>query len=303
MAFESITAAHRFTFKENFALALQEATDRFSQTFTYQENVLGEQAKLIDLMGQSEARINAPDGGSTPDIEPSTEGVWMTPVRVDWGRLVKRETEIKAAIELKSIYNRDGAAAMARARNVLLRDAFFGPRRTGKTGTTLEAYSSSTAVNLVAVDYVPTGAPVNSGLTFDKILKGIALMIKNEVDLETDELYMAVGSEEEEDLWRDVKYLSSDYTNKLVVDEGLKKVKSFMGINFVRFQRLPTTGTSRRCPLYVKSGMHYGEPVPLETTMGRDPSKQFRVQLYAEQWIGATRSEDKKVVEIRTHRP
>lgn len=303
MAQEAITAAHRLTYQSNVDLAAQQKTAKFPDKFTFQPNMSGRQAKVIDLFGADEPIINGPRGGDTPHIEPKVDQVWMAPTQIEWGRLIEKEDAIKTVIALQSPYVQNGAASMARGKDNICVDAFFAPRIVGQDGTSTEAFSADTAINLVPVNYVPAGgAPANSGLTFGKIAKARTLLVKNEVDIESEELFCGIAADEEENLWNQTKYLSKDYRDKTVVDDTSKKVISFMGIEFVRFQRVKFvdgSSTIHRIPLWCKSGMHYGEFSPLETTIERNPQKKYRLHPYMELWAGATRSEDVKVVDIR----
>jgi hypothetical protein len=305
MAQEAITAAHRLEYKENVQLAIQQKTPKFPDRFTFQPNMSGRQAKIIDLFGADEPIINGPRGGDTPHIEPKVEQVWMKPDQLEWGRLIEKEDTIKTHIALQSPYVQNGAASIVRGKDDICAAAFFGPRIVGQDGTTTEAYVADTALNLVPVNYVPSGAAANSGLTFAKIAWGRTLMVTNEVDIESEDLFMAITGHEENDLYNQVQFLNKDYRERTVVDDKSKKVLSFMGIEFVRFQRLATVDGSpniTRAPLWCKSGMHFGEFDALETTIERNPQKKYRLHPYMETWVGATRSEDLKVVEIRCDR-
>jgi len=117
MAFEAVTAAHRLAYKENVQLAVQQKRSRFENYFTYQGNLTGRQMRVLELIGTTEARVDAERGGDTPHIEARIEDVWLRPRRLDWGRLIEKEDTIKAAIDYSSVSVQDGAAAIARGRD------------------------------------------------------------------------------------------------------------------------------------------------------------------------------------------
>lgn len=299
MAFEVITAAHRLAFKENVDLALQQKQSRVVDTFTYQSGMTGRNARLIQLIGTSEARRNPARGGETPDIPARVEDVWMQPECLDWGQTIEKEDSIKAVIDYKGYAVQTGTGAINRGRDNICVDAFFSARRTGQDGLTVEAWAGPT----VAHDYVASGGPVASGLTLDKIIRGVSLMAAAEVEVETDPLFCLVNNIQMENLFRMAQLQSADFRkeHRLVLDEGMKMVIEFFGVRFIRYQRLSTvTGqpNRRRVPLYARSGMHYGVFDELETSIERNVQKRYRLHPYMELWAGATRSEDAKVVAI-----
>lgn len=300
--YEAITEAHRLTYQENVKLAAQQMTAKFPDRFTFQPNMSGRQAKIIDLFGADEPIINGARGGDTPHIEPKTEQVWMSPTQAEWGRLIEKEDEIKTVISLQSPYVQTGAATMARAKDMICGDAFFAPRIVGRDGTQTEPYVADANINLVPVNFVPLGVAANSGLTFAKIARARTLFVKNEVDIESEQINCAIAAEEEENFYNQVPLLSKDFRDRTVVDDGNKRVVSFFGVEFVRYQRpkfVDGSTTIHRIPMWCKSGMHYGEFDPLKTSIERNIGKKNRLQAYMELWAGATRSEDIKVVDIR----
>lgn len=300
MAFEAVTAAHRLAYKENVQLAVQQKRSRFENYFTYQGNLTGRQMRMLELIGTTEARVDAERGGDTPHIEARIEDVWLRPRRLDWGRLIEKEDTIKAAIDYSSVSVQDGAAAIARGRDRIMAAAFFGPRIVGQDGSQApEAFNNPNGN--VPVNYVKTGSATNSGLTIPKLIRGLSILSAGEVDLEMDQACCAVSNIQMEDLYNSLQFTSKDFRDKAVFDDKERTVLSFMGITFVRWQGLPTvTGqpTQRRIPLWTKSGMHYGPFSDLETQIERNANKNYRLHPYMEIWCGATRSEDAKVVEI-----
>ncbi len=300
MGYSPITDAQRVGYQENVTLALQQKRSRYREYFTFQPNLKGRVALAIEVIGDEEAIIDGARGGDTPAIEGSVEDTWMKPRQLEWGKLVEKEDRVKNMTDYTSTYVQTGAAAIARGEDSILRQAFYGPRLVGQDGTSSEALTLTPDFNLVPVDYVAEGAAANSGLTVEKLNYALTLLAANEVDLERDIVAMAIGAKQENQLYNQLKYASKEFRDKAVLDEDRKQVASFGQISFVRDQRLPTNGAAkqRRCPLWVKSGMHYAEFDPLETNLDRNPQKKFRVQAYMEEWFGGTRGENGKVIYI-----
>lgn len=302
MAQEAITAAHRLTYQANVELALQQKTSKFPDRFTYQPGMKGRQAKVIDQFGPQKALRNVPRGSDTPHIEPSIEQVWMRPTQVVWGQVIEKEDEIKTLISLQSPYVQNGSLSVMREKDEICCEGFYAPRVVGQDGTQVEPYVPTAGVNMVPVDFVPTGVAANSGLTFAKVARARTLLVKNEVDIESEQIFCAIAADEEENFYNQVKLLSMDFREKTVVDDASKRVLSFFGVEFVRYQRIPFVDgstTIHRTPMWCKSGMHFGEFDPVSTIIERNPQKMYRLHPMIETWVGATRSEDKKVIDIR----
>lgn len=304
MAFEPVTALHRATFKDNFALACQQLQSRLRDYCTFQPDLKGEQARAIQLVAPRTAIIDGERLGDTPHVEGLREDVFIRPRRIEDGFLNEKEDNIKLVTDLTNSDLQGMAAAFERAVDSIIAQAFFGPRFVGKYGATAEAYSNPNG--FVAIDYVKSGAATNSGLTFAKIVRALSLLSRGEVDLERDTICCGYTNLQMEDLYNQAQFVSRDFRreNKLITDDVTKTVISFMGIEFVRIPAtlLPTVPgqpTHRRIPLWAKSGMHYGDFMPREVNLDRNPQKKYRLHAYGEQWFGATRSEDVKLVEVR----
>jgi hypothetical protein len=296
MAFEPISAAHRLTYNENVQLAVQQRTCRFEKAFTFQPNLKGRLARPIELFGAEEAIIDGESNGDTPHIATRVEDVFCRPRHIEYGKIIEKEDQIKAVIDYQSPTVQSGAATIMRGKDDIMGGAFFGPRLVGQDGTTVQAFVNPGGN--VPVNYVASGSAVNSGLTFDKIVRGQSVLAANEVDIETDEIFMGITNRQMENLYTMVQFLSKDYRDKTVINDAERTVISFMGCTFIRWQKFTVSAQIRRCPMWVKSGMHFGEFMPLETNIERNPQKKYRLHPYMETYVGATRSEDAKVVEI-----
>jgi hypothetical protein len=110
----------------NIQLALQEHNDQFTPFFTPITEQVGKQLRVLDLVGDSEAREDAPEGGPTPDIEVNHEPVWVRPKRFDWGKTLKVEDQIKALTDYRSPYVQGGTLAIVRKRNRMHAAALSG---------------------------------------------------------------------------------------------------------------------------------------------------------------------------------
>lgn len=288
-----VTDAHRIVYKENVRLALQEAKDIFSDSFSYIGNVSGKQTQVVDLIGKIEARVDAPEGGDTPDLEGTVEPVWVRPRRIDWGKIIRKEDQIKALTDFKSEYVQAGVNGVIRQKNIILAGSLFGARLIGNEVPVASAWAGRT----VAVDFGSTGTP--NRMSVAKILHGLYYMELDDIDPEMERLTLALNPQENEELYSDITFTSKDYRDRAVMEN--KRVKEFLGIPILSSKRLTDYDANTfTAALYAQSGVWWGPATPLEVTSEQNPAKQYREHPYIEQWLAATRSEDAKVVKILT---
>jgi hypothetical protein len=274
-------------------LALQEMRDQFTAHFTPITDYSGKQLSIIDLVSDSEAREDAPEGGGTPDIEVGHEPVWVRPKRFDWGKTLKVEDQIKALTNYRSTYVQGGVAAIVRKRNAFFASCFFGQRLIGNEVPTAVNYAGPS----VAADYEATGTP--SRMSVRKILGGIRKLEEVFVDVEMEQIAIAMNAQQNEELYQDITFTSKDYIDRSVF-EG-KTVRMFMNMPIISTQRIAQYDASTyQAAMFCKSGMHCGPAWPLNVKSAPNPDKEFREQVYIEEWDVCTRSQDNKVCQILT---
>ena len=146
----------------------------------------------------------------------------------------------------------------------------------------------------VAVNYVESGTAANSGLTIAKLRRAKFILDSNEVD-EEEERIIVVSAKQLQDLLRTTEVTSADYNTVRALVDGA--VNTFMGFKFRRTQLLPVATNVRSCYAYVKSGIVLAER-GLKTHMDVRTDLSHSLQIRSVASLGATRMEEKKVVEI-----
>lgn len=297
-SFGGVDAVYKVQYQDNVMLALQQKESRLEKCYSFIPNMKGVAMQAVELVGASEARLDAPTDSPTPNINPGHKGIYVKPRRLDWGRTIPSTTEIKAAVDYQSVYVQEGTSAIRRGKDRLLASALYGPRLVVTDESMIGAPTAipfDLASQQIAVNY---GMGSNTSLTVKKLVHAVAKLGKAEVDIDNEPLWCIITFDENESLYAELQVTSKDYRNKAQFDE--KRVMSFMGINFEYYNGLPLDATSgyRRCPLFAKSGMHYGDAMPIRTQIEKNPAMQYQPHPYIEHWAGATRSEDAKVVDI-----
>lgn len=218
---------------------------------------------------------------------------WIRPQQYDTAKLIDEWDEQllgEVVLPTSPIVQAHGAA-YARTCDSVIISALGGNAFTGATGTTSTALPAS---QKVAVNYVESGAAANSGLTIAKLRRAKFILDANEVD-EEEERIIVVSAKQLQDLLRTTEVTSADYNTVRALVDGA--VNTFMGFKFRRTQLLGLTSTVRSCFAYVKSGVVLAER-GLKTHMDIRTDLSHSLQIRSVASLGATRMEEKKVVEI-----
>jgi hypothetical protein len=137
-------------------------------------------------------------------------------------------------------------------------------------------------------------------LTKAKLVTTRKLFRAAEADDEAgEELYLAYGSEQLEDLLNDTTLTNTEYNTVLSMMSGtFPQGAKLFGFTPVPTERLAKASTTRYCYAWAKSGVTMGVGANITTRIGEDPGKGFNVRIYAKMSIGAVRVEEEKVVQI-----
>lgn len=178
----------------------------------------------------------------------------------------------------------------------------------GADGVNYTGEDSLTATTLpssqqVAVDYTPAGGGSNSGLTIDKIIRTAGIFRTNEVwgqdaDGVDTGACLAVSNAQLENLLRLEKVTSGDYVGDLTrLLNG--EVDQFLGFKIIRSEQLPVDGSSvRSCLAWVKSGVKLGVWQNPSMRLSIRDDRSEALQIRAKLGIGATRTQEEKVVRV-----
>ncbi len=225
-------------------------------------------------------------------VDAPADARWVHPTDWDLPQLIDAFDLLRLVTDPTSMYVQNSVFAAGRKMDDLLIDAAFGTAKTGETGATSTTFP---AAQQIAVDFGAAGAV---GMTVAKLKEARRLLKAAEVDLDTEELTVILTAQQESDLLSEAEVTSRDFTDRPVLTDG--KLTRFLGFNFRHSERLDTNGSGyRRCPAFAKSGLYLGIWGDLTTNISRRNDLQSEPwQIYAKMTMGATRLEEKKVVEI-----
>ncbi|UPJ43929.1 hypothetical protein IVB40_07620 [Bradyrhizobium sp. 40] len=297
-----ITDAHKLTYQNNIMLAVQQKRSRLDMGFSYQTGLSGRQSTMVELIGSASAVVDLGRKADTPDIDNSIEPVWITPRQLAWGKLIEKEDAIKALTDYQGPFTQAGAAAMVRGKDTILSQAMFGSRKIGADGTTVSAWAGQTVT--VGIGASSTDDTTATGMNVRKLLRGRRLMQSGQVITGDEELFYSGNAQQIEELFRDLTFISHDYRNGKPLetpDEPQRILNiTILPPNDGSAAFADYDGSTYTSALFCKSGVYWGEFDPLTVNVPLRPDKMMRPHPQMEQWLGAARSEDIKVVKILT---
>jgi hypothetical protein len=280
-------------FDTNWKHLVQQKTSKLREYVTV-DSIQGKE-KSYNQLAEAAMQLITSRSGETRISDQATAKRWIRPKAYDTAKLFDEFDEqlLGEVVLPTSPVVQSHAAAYARTCDSLIIDALGGTAYTGESGTTATPLPAG---QKVAVDYVESGSVANSGLTIAKLRAAKFILDSSEVD-EEEERIIVVSAKQLQDLLRTTEITSIDYNSVKALVDGT--VNTFMGFKFRRTQLLPLVSATdvRSVYVYVKSGVILAER-GLKTHMDIRTDLSHSLQVRSVASLGATRSEEKKVVEI-----
>lgn len=294
MTFDTrVEQSHKLMFSNNVELALQQLGSKL-RPYVSEKPCSGEAEAASDLVQPVNYERQAGRPRSNIDNKGEFVRRWLMyrdPIAT--GQYLDREDRWRAAMDPSSELVRAHAAAIGRG----IDDTILGIDPTG-------AVESGGLLGAVVEGKRPGGAGValpsaqitvhgGAGLTIAKLRKARKRLGLDENDLDREMPVMAITANQDDDLLGIVESASANL-NMLeqphIVDG---KVQRLMGFTFVRCNRLPKSGTTRSCPVWIKSKVVLGVWQDIRTDMFNDTSAANTPVIRIDAVMDATRIEDK----------
>lgn len=278
-------------FASNVELLLQQKPSRLRGAVMVDTFRGSKQAQVVQQVGAQAAVKRTTRHADTPILNTPHDARWVFPEDYEWGDLIDNADRLKSLASFDSPYVQVATSALNRAMDDEIIAAFFSDTtKTGETGSTTTDWTTFVAAN--------TGHKIASGsagLTVAKLIAAKKALMKAEVDLDAEPIFCVINAELHADLLTETQVISVDY-NRPVLRDG--RIDQFMGIQFIHSERLLTASSEYRCPVFAKSGMCLGLWEDVKTRVAERADKSFATQVYASLSCGATRTEEKKIVEV-----
>jgi len=284
-------------FSSNIALLLQQRGSKLRDAVTVGRHV-GKQASPVDQIASITASKVTSRFSPMGRVDAAVDRRWVFPVDYDLPQLLDSFDKLRLITDPQSAYVQNAIYAMGRAMDDEILAAFYADAKTGENGGTTTVANTTASTSGGQQVVAAFGAASATGLTVAKLREARRVLMANEVDVDNDPMYCIVTSKQLDNLLAEAQVTSRDFNDRLVLTDG--KIASFLGINFIQCERVPTNGSSQhRCPVYVKSGMYMGMWDDIKTSISQRNDLQGEPwQVYATGTFGATRIEEKRIVEI-----
>jgi len=288
-------------FSQNIMLLLQQKGSKIRGAVMEGSHV-GNQASPVDQVAAVEANKVVTRFAPIVRTDALLDRRWVSPQDYDIAQFIDNFDKLRLIIDPTSSYVQSTVYALGRRIDDEIITAFFGTAKTGTAGTTSTSFPSG---QIIAVNQEATP---NTGLTVAKLRAGRKLLMKNFVDLDTDPLVCIIAASQHDDLLRETQVVNSSYNvtaagRPVLSEDGM--IRRYLGINFIHCERIVNSnyldGSGyAQVPLYARSGMYFGVWGDVYTSVDRrvDLSSQ-PWQVYGKLTCGATRIEEKRVVNIK----
>ena len=285
-----ITTAFVSQYAANVTLLAQQKGSKLRDAVRV-ENVTGKQA-FFDQIGATAARRRTSRHADTPRMDTPHARRRCAMEDFDWADLVDQEDKVRLLIDPTSTYAKSAANAMGRALDEVVIDAMRGTSFTGENG--------SVSVALPASQKIAAGG---SGLTLTKLISAKKLL--DQADTDSDGRFIAVTSEQLEDLLNTTQVTSADFNTVKALVQG--EVETFLGFNFIRIdgaridgsKLLPIiTGLERACVAWQRDQVVLGMGIQPTARITERADKNYSTQVFYSMSAGAARMQEVGVVEI-----
>lgn len=280
-------------FSANWEHLVQQKLSKLRE-FVVIDRVQGKEKKYNQMAAVNMTQITA-RAQTTNLTDTAMAQRWLRPLQYEKADLLDEwDSELLGEVSLpQSELVTNHAMAFARKCDEVILAAAIGTASTGATGTTSTVLPAG---QKIAHDFVESGTAATSGLTIAKLRQAKFILDDADVD-EDDPRIIAVSPRQLQDLLRTTEVTSADYNTVKALVAG--QLDTFMGFKFrVVNKAFFTLASSRReVVAYVKSGLRMtdaGRRVHVDIRADRSHSLQIRTTAS----IGATRMEEKKVVQI-----
>jgi hypothetical protein len=267
----------------NIAMLAQQKGSRARNTVTVKSGVVGEETYMDQIDSFDMLTRTARLAETDPTLASyARRRIAMEDFYV--AKAIDKLDDIRTLADPTSAISMSGIAAGGRKIDDLIFAAARGTAYTGKVGGTSTVLPSTQKV-----------AASTTGMTIAKWLSALEILNGNDIDPD-EEKFLFIGSKQLTNLLTTTQITSADYNSVKALVNG--QIDSYLGCKVIRTERLTKVSTTRYCLLYCKSGMGLAIGRDIVSKIDELPAKHYAKQLYFSMALGASRLEEKKVVEI-----
>ena len=278
-----ITTAMVEQYSSNVQILMQQKESRLRPYVRVESGVVGKNA-FFDQLSATAAVKRTSRHADTPLVNTQHSRRRVSLYDYDWADLVDNMDVKKILTDPTSSYAVNARNAMNRSQDDEIIAAALATCYGGVDGSTSYAFDTSNKQIAAA----------SAGLTVAKLRSAKQMLDGDEVDEE--DRVCVIGSKQLQDLLGTTEVTSVDYNSVKALVDG--NVDTFMGFKFIRSERLSLSSSTRKCIAYQKNSLLLAVGLDVIVDVGPRRDKNMAIQVYLGMSIGATRMDEKGVVEI-----
>lgn len=273
-------------FSATLKALVQQMGSRLRGTTLMKDGIIGKRFSE-DQIGAFTAQIKTARNSDTPNMAKDFYRRWATMFDYELGTLHDKEDQLKEIVDPTSPIAQSFANALGRGIDDRIIAAASADATTGENGDGTTSFDTTN-------NRIATGG---TGLTVSKVLDAFEILEENDcADPMEDPRFFIYSAKSMRELLNSTEVKSADYNTVKALAQG--KIDTWMGFKFIRSQRLALSSGVRTCLAYTRSGIVLGMAKDITVKMDERADKSYAKQVYASMSVGATRLEEKKVVEI-----
>jgi hypothetical protein len=301
-------------FNENWGHQAQQLEERLKSYVTIESNLNGNRKRYDDFEAQNTVAKKTLRAGATNRSDVESASRWLTASEYEDAKIIDEydDEKLGALARPDSEILKCMFANFGRQIDDIIIDALVSDSTTkkGAAGTdnatfleTQKLYIDATASARGAANTSASDTAVHK-LTLEKLIHVKSLLARNEVTGQGisgsggEQVYMAVSQSDLDNLLTLPTIQSADYNTVRALVAG--EVDSFMGIKFIRTERLSKASNKRTCIAWVPSACTFYQGqrrVYLDVLPETSHARQMRVTMR----MGGMRRYDNKVITVQTY--
>lgn len=298
---QEITKAQVQQFSDNLIMLAQQKGSRLRDRVM--SKVVTGNAAYFERIGPTDVVLRTSRHAPSPMVDTPHSRRMVTVSSYEWGDAIDKQDEVRMLIDPKGSYSQNAAFAFGRKIDDLIIAAVNGDSTSVSSSlpsaNNLTTVSFPTTTNRVAKDYVFTGSTADSNLTIPKLIEARRILMKNDID-ENEEVTCVVNASALQALLNTTQATSADYNTVKTLVKG--EIDSFLGMKFVRTERITNSGGATSAPaqvlVFTKSAVGLAIGRDVNVRVAERPDMGFMTYVYGSMDMGAVRIEEEKVVDI-----
>lgn len=288
-----ITEAQKMRFNSGFQLLAQQMGSMLRRGVRVEVGPFGKK-EFFDQIGKVTATKRVSRHADV--IYTNTPHARRMVTFADWevADLIDEQDKLRTIDDPAGPYLQAQAAGLGRSMDIELVTQMTATAYTGEDGTGTESFPTSS--NQIAVNFVDSGSAANSNLTIAKLRK--AKEVLDDADFPAEGRFCAVTGSGLRGLLRDTTYTSADYNQirALVAGEPVP----FLGFDYIRVSPdiLYKSGNNRSVLCWQMDSVLLAVAKDVTASLDVLPQKSHAVQALCKSSFGASRMQEKGVVEI-----